>query len=169
MVFARDEQAASKLAQAWRERDKVTKIYLARVKDWPPFHNEKQVEGKIDEALAPSEERIKWKVQPGGKSSTTLWRLGGQNCSKSATSPGDRNSVILELTPVTGRTHQLRIHCAHVGSGIEGDSLYGADRVEWNPGNPDDQVLCLHAHRLSFPHPRTGEQMTFSSMPSWCK
>lgn len=165
MVFARDEQAASKLCQAWREDGKVQKTYLARVKDWPPFHNENQHQGRIDEPLAPSDERLKWNVQTnGGKPSTTLWKIHGSSLT---THDSDSSVIILQLTPLTGRTHQLRVHCAHVGSGIEGDSLYGDNRIDWKPQQPSTPVLCLHAHKLSFPHPRSGEQMEFTSLPSW--
>lgn len=163
MVFARDEQAASKLCQAWRERDQVSKIYLARVKNWPPFHKEKQLQGRIDAPLARSQERLKWKVATDGKPSTTLWRRFGSSTAEA----NDSDSVVLELTPLTGRTHQLRVHCAHVGSGIEGDSLYGDTIIEWNPRQVNAQVLCLHANKLSFPHPRSGERMEFMSAPSW--
>lgn len=163
MVFARDEQAASKLCQAWREHGEVSKIYLARVKDWPPFHKENQLEGRIDEPLAPSEERLKWKVQKNGKPCTTLWKIHGL----SPPANSDSNSVVLQLTPLTGRTHQLRVHCAHVGSGIEGDSLYGDKRIKWKPQQACTTVLCLHARKLSFPHPRSGERMEFISLPSW--
>ena len=168
-MFARNEQAASKLCQAWRERDQVSKIYLARVKDWPPFYKEKISEGRIDVPLAPSEERLKWKIQMDGKPSTTLWKIYGTKDDCISDAVDDSDSVVLALTPVTGRTHQLRVHCAHVGSGIEGDSLYGDHRIEWNPEQASTRVLCLHAHQLSFPHPRTGEQMEFCSMPSWYK
>jgi tRNA pseudouridine32 synthase/23S rRNA pseudouridine746 synthase len=65
----------------------------------------------------------------------------------------DENRV--ELYPETGRTHQLRIHCAHpegLGRPIKGDILYGtaADR------------LYLHAEEIKFSHPRTGEWLTFT-------
>ena len=58
------------------------------------------------------------------------------------------------LRPLTGRTHQLRVHCAHpdgLNAPIKGDELYGtkADR------------LYLHAEALSFTHPTTGKRMTF--------
>ena len=63
------------------------------------------------------------------------------------------------LTPHTGRTHQLRMHCAHqqgLGVPIVGDRLYGR-------GTEKGQRLCLHAAELAFQHPMTGEQMRFSS------
>lgn len=62
---------------------------------------------------------------------------------------------VVDLYPQTGRTHQLRVHCAHVeglSCPIVGDNLYGqkADR------------LCLHAQAITFVHPQTGQKMTFS-------
>ena len=64
------------------------------------------------------------------------------------------------LTPHTGRTHQLRMHCAHqegLGVPIVGDRLYGR-------GTEKGQRLCLHAAELTFQHPLTGERMRFSSV-----
>lgn len=153
---------ASKLSCAWREQQ-VSKVYLARVKNWPPFHREKKRKGRIDMPMAPSDERLKWKIQADGKPSTTLWQV----CEPTANGDEESGSVVLRLTPLTGRTHQLRVHCAAVGSGIEDDSLYGDSRVEWRPRQPDTRVLCLHAHKLSFPHPCTGEIVEFVSWPSW--
>ena len=75
---------------------------------------------------------------------------------------------MLELQPVTGRTHQLRIHCAAIGSGIEGDTLYGDNPIEWDgTAESAKHTLCLHAQRLTFPHPKTGEMMEFTSKAGW--
>jgi 23S rRNA (cytosine1962-C5)-methyltransferase len=60
----------------------------------------------------------------------------------------------LEANPVTGRTHQIRVHAAHVGCPIRGDVLYG--------GSPAARVL-LHARQISFRHPATGEPATFTA------
>lgn len=65
--------------------------------------------------------------------------------------------TLLRLTPHTGRTHQLRVHCAHadgLAAPIVGDRLYG---------HPSAQRLCLHAASLTFVHPGTGELMRFTS------
>ena len=65
---------------------------------------------------------------------------------------------LVALYPQTGRTHQLRLHCAHregLNNPIEGDPLYGT------PG----ERLCLHAARLAFRHPRTGQWLVFESRP----
>ena len=55
------------------------------------------------------------------------------------------------LTPITGRSHQLRVHMASLSHAIIGDSLYSV-----NPP-PDGQRLLLHAAKLGFPHPLSGE------------
>lgn len=166
MVLARDESSASILSRAWRERDNVKKEYLARVRDWPPYHQKNQRAGQIDEPLAPSDERLKWEVQQDGRPSLTLWKVIPEPEMDDADETRTKATVTLSLTPVTGRTHQLRIHCAHVGSGIEGDSLYGTDPVKWDHQSGNNRLL-LHAYKLSFPHPTTGERMEFVSHPSW--
>ena len=64
----------------------------------------------------------------------------------------------LALTPVTGRTHQLRVHCAHMGFPILGDPQYGGGTADFNLPH---QMLC--AKRLEFTHPITGENLTLES------
>jgi len=211
MVVARNPSSASFLCQAWRERDTVQKTYLAHVEKWPPYHEQGMREGKIDLPLAASRtERIKWEVRPlddGGKASLTFWKVckdhktgkvfdndnaektEGSAPTKIGDSPSITSGVTLELYPQTGRTHQLRIHCAEIGSGISGDSLYGDSPIDWC-GNKDDNdlqwkqcvqgeteertkekskpiTLRLHAYELTFPHPKTGEKVTFVAPKSW--
>ena len=71
LVFARTEEAASKLCEAWRNRDSVKKYYLARCLRWPPFHDAQKEAGEIN-----LHERLKWKVvdenEDGAKPSKTL-------------------------------------------------------------------------------------------------
>lgn len=63
----------------------------------------------------------------------------------------------VKLTPITGRSHQLRVHMQYLGHPIVGDTLYATEaQQQWIPR------LCLHAAELSFAHPRTGEQLTFN-------
>jgi 23S rRNA-/tRNA-specific pseudouridylate synthase len=158
MVFARQASSASFLSQAWRERNQVSKTYLAKVYEWPPWTTEKEELGRIDLALAPSGERLKWKVCDDGKPSTTLWKvLDGSK---------KESSILLELQPITGRTHQLRIHCSTVGSGIMGDSLYGLGQAE-SQQLETEQRLCLHAYKLRFPHPESKELVEFVADPDW--
>jgi tRNA pseudouridine32 synthase/23S rRNA pseudouridine746 synthase len=84
-----------------------------------------------------------------GKPSVTRWRLDG---------PSGGDTTRLELEPVTGRTHQLRVHLQAIGHPILGDALYAT---------PEQQALAprllLHAHHLSLPHPLHGATMAFHS------
>ena len=57
----------------------------------------------------------------------------------------------------TGRTHQIRVHMAALGHPVLGDPVYGGQRKSF----PELAGQCLHARRLTFRHPRTGEQLTF--------
>ncbi len=72
--------------------------------------------------------------------------IRGQGIFKDAASDATR----VELAPVTGRSHQLRVHMAALGHPIVGDTLYGG---------PAFERLCLHAHRIEFNHPSTGERL----------
>jgi 23S rRNA pseudouridine1911/1915/1917 synthase len=77
---------------------------------------------------------------------------------------------LLEIYPQTGRTHQIRVHLSSVGHPLLGDPLYGR---KGRPGSIQDPVLkecvrrmtrqALHAHRLAFDHPRTGERVQFEA------
>lgn len=76
----------------------------------------------------------------------------------------------LWLYPHTGRTHQLRVHCAHadgLGCPIVGDALYGTGRIIQNDKTDGSRPsrLCLHAEQLTFRHPTTGRTMTFTDKP----
>ena len=159
MVFARQALSASFLSQAWRDRDQVSKTYLAKVYDWPPWTREKQELGRIDLALAPSEERLKWKVCADGKPSSTLWKVLEGSKTESP--------ILLELQPITGRTHQLRIHCSTVGSGIICDSLYGLGQEAELQRPETEQRLHLHAYKLCFPHPESKKLVEFVADPDW--
>ena len=155
MVFARNEPASASLGAAWRSRDRVHKVYRARVYEWPPTASE----GRIVVQMERSGEGIRWHVveSPLGKRSETVWKkLDDKDSSRGPNSQLD-NALLLELSPITGRTHQLRVHCAHVGSGIVGDRLYGRGQQE----GEDTPRLLLHAYRLSFPHPRDGKIRDF--------
>lgn len=81
-----------------------------------------------------------------GKHALTFWRVLGRN--------GDVCRV--ELTPVTGRSHQLRVHMLSIGHPLLGDRLYAHDAALQAAPR-----LCLHASMLAFSHPVTGERVRF--------
>lgn len=68
------------------------------------------------------------------------------------------NTCRVELEPLTGRTHQLRVHMLALGHPILGDTLYGG-----NKGEAHGSRLCLHAHTLDFIHPKTGKRLQLIS------
>jgi 23S rRNA pseudouridine1911/1915/1917 synthase len=66
---------------------------------------------------------------------------------------------LVEVKPITGRSHQIRCQMASIGCVIKGDLKYGAPR-----SNPDGGI-CLHSYKLSFEHPVTGEKMNLKATP----
>ncbi|ACL59283.1 RluA family pseudouridine synthase [Methylobacterium nodulans] len=112
----------------------VRKTYWALVEGMPAAE-----EGAIDLPLARrSDDPRSWwmKPDPAGDPALTRWRLRGR---------GPDGSAWLELEPVTGRTHQLRVHCAAMGWPIRGDAIYGVAPRQGGPG------LQLHARALTLP------------------
>ncbi|HKY04930.1 MAG TPA: RluA family pseudouridine synthase [Blastocatellia bacterium] len=144
MVVAKTQRALSVLSRHFHRR-MVKKGYLAVVTGAVP-----ESEGAIDAPLGRNPDlRPQWGVMEMGKPSETRYRRLERRGE-----PSGAEATLLELEPVTGRTNQLRIHCAHAGFPILGDDLYG--------GEPAAR-LCLHASRLSLNHPATGERLEFFS------
>jgi 23S rRNA pseudouridine1911/1915/1917 synthase len=78
----------------------------------------------------------------------------------------DRHSLV-EVTPHTGRTHQIRVHLAAVGHPVVGDSTYGRKAAGGSQGGPLVGRQFLHAYRLGFRLPSSGEHGEFESpLPS---
>ncbi len=89
-------------------------------------------------------------IDPEGQPSVTRWR-----CIAKEILAGNETSR-LELEPLTGRSHQLRVHLQALGHPIAGDSLYAPPEVQALATR-----LLLHASSLSFPHPLSGETLSF--------
>jgi 23S rRNA pseudouridine955/2504/2580 synthase len=142
LLLARSSLAAAKLAEAFRGRE-VDKTYWALVSGLP-----NPPVGRIDAALikagSPGNERMQ--VNDDGKWSITDYAV--------IENAGKRVSW-LALKPVSGRTHQLRVHCAQIGTPILGDAKYGGEASDLE-GLPDGRCLHLHARALSVPHPAGG-------------
>lgn len=147
MIFARNERAASCIREQF-EKHEIEKTYKARLSASETGCSEMQESGEISLPLSPDyDERPRQKVDLiNGKEAITFFKRENT---------GNATDVIFH--PITGRTHQLRVHSAHtlgLGQPIIGDLLYG--------GAPAPR-LCLHAFSITFTHPATGERMTFSS------
>jgi len=78
---------------------------------------------------------------------------------------------LLEAQPLTGRTNQIRLHCSHLGFPVVGDTAYGnPDAAPRQTLDVDDPPLCLHAWKLDFAHPVSGEAMHFTApVPDWAQ
>ena len=109
--------------------------------------------------LAESGERFV-RVDPAGKPSTTRFAILEQFAS----------ATLMEATPLTGRTHQIRVHCQQAGHPILGDSKYGVPARE-EEGKPETEAtakyLCLHAAELQFQLP--GADSLFQVSAPWDK
>jgi tRNA pseudouridine32 synthase/23S rRNA pseudouridine746 synthase len=148
IVFAKGTDNLAILQQQF-EKHGVQKSYIAKLCPGKPLGNGGRISLPL---MLDYDDRPRQMVDfENGKQAVTDWELvrmlpdGG---------------ALVRFTPLTGRTHQLRVHAAHplgLGRPIAGDRLYGGG----------DGRLCLHAAALSFPHPRTGETMSFTSEPSF--
>jgi tRNA pseudouridine32 synthase / 23S rRNA pseudouridine746 synthase len=131
LVLGRHRKALAHLGLLFKH-GKVGKTYWAVVEGTPP-----QDAGTIDLPLGRLDATRGWwmKPDPAGLPSTTMWKVLGR-------APG---LTWLALQPITGRTHQLRVHCAAMGWPIVGDNIYGsAPRI----GGP---VLHLHSREIAVP------------------
>ncbi len=130
LVLGRHHKALEKLALLFKQ-GKIAKTYWAVVEGGPA-----EAEGLIDLPLGRRDAERGWwmKVDPAGAPSQTRWRVLASAEGKS----------LLALTPLTGRTHQLRVHCAAVGFPILGDPIYGTGRNGVVP-------LHLHARAIEIP------------------
>jgi tRNA pseudouridine32 synthase / 23S rRNA pseudouridine746 synthase len=146
MLFARGLAMQRGLSLAFEKR-RVDKRYEAVVAGVVPAE-----EGRIEAPL-----RLDWPNRPrqivdaeAGKVSLTLWqRLGDEP-------RGDGAATRLALKPVTGRSHQLRVHLQHIGHPILGDDLYA-------PEPQRSTRLLLHACAIRLAHPQSGELLSFTS------
>jgi 23S rRNA pseudouridine955/2504/2580 synthase len=151
LVIARNVAAAAFLTQAFRERT-TRKTYWAVVAGLPRLW-----QGRIDLPLAKMSGRGGERVWPDieeGRRAVTYYRV--------IDNTGARASW-LGLMPLTGRTHQLRAHCAALGTPILGDTKYGS--AAHLAGVPGSRRLHLHARSLSIPHPFGGRLEVTAPLP----
>jgi 23S rRNA pseudouridine1911/1915/1917 synthase len=138
-VLARTPRAAASLSEAFRT-GAAHKTYLALCVR-PP----EPPAGRIDAALGPGSRPGTHAVSPTGAPAATRYRTLGHG-----------RAALVEAQPETGRTHQVRVHLAHLGAPLLGDTRYGG------PAEVAGLAIArpmLHALRLEIPHPTSGDTL----------
>lgn len=139
VLFAKRKEAAGPMSRAFEEK-RIRKSYWAVVKGrWPKGLT--KVESFIERDPEDPRRQLS-RVSGGGRKAVTTFRVLAASVEK----------TWLEVIPKTGRTHQIRVHCASQGHPILGDGLYGE-------GDGKNSGLALHAERLLFRHPMTDEEL----------
>lgn len=145
LIFAKNEEAKTKLQQSW---DTTEKIYRAIVDGRPD-----PPDGKVQSFLTENSALRVFSTKDGriGKLSVTDYKT---------IKPIGTDRTLVELKILTGRKHQIRVHMADLGHPVVGDSKYG-QRIKGL------KRIALHAYKLSFAHPFSGENLTFeASVPA---
>lgn len=143
LVVAKTEHAYRHLAAQLKRRE-MERRYLALVRGVPP------PEGTVDAPIGRDpRRRVRMAVVPDGRPARTHFRV--------LEAFGDRYAL-LEARLETGRTHQIRVHLASIGHPVAGDPLYGGRAGELGLAGQ-----ALHAYRLAFTHPRSGERLAFEA------
>jgi 23S rRNA pseudouridine1911/1915/1917 synthase len=154
MVVARNREAQAALQRQFKDRS-VEKAYLALV-----YGRLDPPRGKIEAPIGRDlRSRQRMSVVPEGRPAVTRY----QTRQFLFNPHGAREPYTLaEACPATGRTHQIRVHLAHIGHPVVGDRLYGGGRRR------GQGIACprqfLHAYRLGFCRPSDGQRMTFESV-----
>ena len=151
MVFAKTRRAYLKLRELFEAHAQVKKTYLAVVHGAP-----RTKAGRLETLIG----RKPWDAKrmavdvPDGKRAVTHWTVLAKQ----------GPVALVEFRIETGRTHQIRVHAAHLGCPIVGDALYGdAAKDRRLRVRPSRQLL--HAVELAFPHPVTGQALVFAAEP----
>ena len=145
MVIARNKPTLLALMGQFQERS-VEKVYLALLEKRPDSNT-----GLVDAPIARDQRQRKrmWVTREGKAAQTEFTVLDDDF---------QGNRALVELRLLTGRTHQIRVHMAFIGCPVVGDTVYGyrKQRVKM-------KRQFLHAQRLAFEHPATGERLAFEA------
>jgi 23S rRNA pseudouridine955/2504/2580 synthase len=150
LLIAKKRSALKDLHLQFREDD-VNKVYIALMAGrWA--RSKQMVDAPLKKNVLQSGERVV-KVARDGKSAMTSFK----------TLQKFRDATLVEARPVTGRTHQIRVHALHLGHPLAGDERYGQEQQNRQFRDLGLRRLFLHAGEAGFRHPRTGEPMKVSA------
>lgn len=151
IIVAKNDKAHIALSEQLKNHE-VKKTYLALVRGII-----KENEATINMPIARSKkDRKKMDVDKDGKEAITHFKVLGRYKNK---------YTLLQINLETGRTHQIRVHLSHIGYPIIGDEVYSNGKNEWNVSGQ-----CLHAWKLEFIHPITGEKISLEAeIPEYLK
>jgi UPF0176 protein len=153
VLFARTRQFARPLVEQFAA-GQVEKVYLARIAGLPEAD-----EFACDAPIGSEQTALGGRaIDADGAAARTEFRVLQRFAD---------GTTLVEAQPLTGRTNQIRLHLAHLGWPIVGDQAYLSDGTpgETQTNSPDDPPLCLHAQRIEFVHPVSGEPVRFESRP----
>lgn len=144
LVIAKTTAMKEKMLEAFKERE-IHKVYLAIV-DGVVEKEQGKIDNALDKISIQHGQPVYGAVDPKkGKRAVTHWK-----CLKKG-----KNASLIWCEPITGRTHQLRVHLSGIGHPILGDVLYGKRfRCPYHP-----KRNLLHAYQIHFPHPSTGKKL----------
>jgi len=151
LLVAKEEQVRRALQRQFKTRQ-VRKVYLALLDGLL-----QPVRGRIEAPLGRDpRHRQRFAVLPDGREAVTDYRVLEQFAHPSGPAAGDY--TLVEAEPKTGRTHQIRVHLAAIGHPVVGDRVYGRRRTHL----PLSRQF-LHAWRLEFVHPHSGQRLEFET------
>ncbi len=156
VVFARTRHFAGRLHPQFSDGN-VEKLYLARIKGHPP-EDQFSCDAPISSDTSDLGARA---IDEQGLPARTEFRVLHRH---------PDGASLIEARPITGRTNQIRVHLWHLGYPIQGEQTYlpNGQLGDTQTHNIDDPPLCLHAQRISFNHPLTGERVAFEcAPPAW--
>jgi 23S rRNA pseudouridine1911/1915/1917 synthase len=150
LVVAKHERAMLHLTSQFQSRS-VRKVYQAIAAGVPD-----RAEGRIETLIGRSRHDRK-------KMSTTPAASGKPAISNFKVQKASHGFSLLDVHIETGRTHQIRVHLAHIGCPVAGDRVYGSARARMWTEYQKDLRQMLHAASLAFRHPETGVEMSFAA------
>ncbi len=148
VLFARTSKALSRMNELFRDRN-VQKTYWAVVKKNDQIPQEGHLVHYLKKNEQTNTSRAYDKEVPGSSRSELYYKIIAAST----------NYILLEINPVTGRHHQIRVQLSAIGCPIKGDVKYGFRR-----GN-EDASIHLHARKISFEHPVKKETIVIEAIP----